>query len=766
MCYFTKIMQLKTCQLLLSATVIVALANCTQKTTPHLSADIQHRSWMDYGGGADQSKYVVTDKINKSNVKNLKMSWMYSTGDERSYQFNPILIDNVMYVLAKNSSLVAIDFTTGKELWIHANLQGITRRGINYWENKTRTDRRLIFQINNTLQAIDAETGLSITKFGNNGQVDLRQGLGREASTIRRIQSGTPGKIYENTIILGSSTGEGYLSPPGHVRAYNVITGKQEWIFHTIPQPGEYGYDTWPKDAYKYAGGANVWGEISIDKQRGIAYLPIGSPTYDYYGADRLGSNLFGNCLVAIDIKTGKRLWHFQTVHHDLWDYDLTSAPQLITVEHNGEKIDAVIAASKQGFLFAFNRVTGEPLWPIEERPVPASEVPGEQAWPTQPFPTKLPPYARQIMTADDVTTFFITKTEQADWKKRLNNARKGLYLPPSGVETVSLPGAVGGTNWGNTASNPDKGLLFLLNQDFPSFYKLEPQRPVRPNRNLQGKANDESIARGKKAYQSHCQVCHGEDRKGTGSAPSLLELPGFEQVRRSILYGNGRMPAVQHIGENAVSDIYRYLNVGKVPYWVRARAQNNKVTMPEGPVVASGGIPVEKDNSPRQRDNAYPEGSNAPSARYFTDYGLGHPYIMTPPWSQIIAYDLNKGEIKWRKPLGQDLQATKEGGKNTGVPRGAQRNGMVVTSTGIIFSTAKDGHVYAFDENNGDTLWKAALPMGTEGLPSLFIVNDKPYLVVIATTPLTWGLSSRESGYGSKEPRGKGGYVVFALPD
>lgn len=749
--------------------VLTTLSSCKNESVDSLSNDLQHHSWMDYGGGSDQSKYVVTNAINKENVKNLKISWVYSTGDKRSYQFNPIMVDGVMYVLAKNNSLVAIDFLTGKELWIHANLQGITRRGINYWQSKDGRDRRLIFQMKNSLQALNAKTGKSILTFGDNGRVDLRQGLGREANSIRRIQSNSPGKIYENTIIVGSSTGEGYLSPPGHVRAYNVITGEQEWIFHTIPQPGEFGYETWPKNAYKYVGGVNVWGEISIDKKRGIAYLPLGSPTYDYYGADRIGSNLFGSSLVALDIKTGKRLWHFQTVHHDLWDYDLTSAPQLISVEHDGKSVDAVVVASKQGFLFAFDRVTGESLWPIEERPVPASDMPGEQAWPTQPFPTVLPTFARQIMTPEDVSPFFMTKAEQANWRKRIASARKGLYMPPSTIETISVPGAVGGVNWGNTAANPDKGLVYVLNQDFPSFYKLELQRPARPDRNLQGKANDLSIARGEKAYQTHCQVCHGADHQGTDAAPSLEALPGFEQVQRAILYGNGRMPAVQHISENAIGDIYRFLNAGKPPRWARGRANTNELVMPEGPVVASGGAPVKPDDSsvrPRQRDNAYPAGSGAPKVRYFTDYGLAHPYIMTPPWSQIIAYDLNEGVIKWKRPLGQDLHAAQEGGKGTGVPRGAQRNGMVVTSSGIIFSTAKDGHVYAFDEDNGNILWSAKLPMGTEGLPALFELNGKAYLVVIASTPLTWGLSSRESGIGSKEPRGKGGYVVFALPD
>ncbi len=334
------------------------------------------------------------------------MAWTYPTSDSLNYQFNPIVVDNVMYVLAKNNSLVALNASTGEEIWIHANLRGIARRGVNYWESADRKDRRLLLQMNNSLQAIDAQTGKSILTFGDKGLVDLKIGLGRDGSNVR-AQSSTPGKIFENLIMLGSSVGEGYLSPPGHLRAFDVVTGKLAWTFHTIPQPGEFGYDTWPKDAYKYAGGANTWGEMSVDAQRGIAYFPTGSPTYDYYGADRIGANLFGNCLLALDARTGKRLWHFQTVHHDLWDYDLTAAPQLITVTRNGKRIEAVALATKHGFMFVFDRVSGAPVFPIEERPVPKSDVPGEQAWPTQPFPTVLPPFARQTMTENDITRTF-----------------------------------------------------------------------------------------------------------------------------------------------------------------------------------------------------------------------------------------------------------------------------------------------------------------------------------------------------------------------
>ena len=283
-----------------------------------------------------------------------------------------------------------------KKYGIHANLNTASRRGLNCWESKDRKDRRLLFCINNTLQEIDANTGKSILNFGTDGVVNLKENLARDPATILTATSSSPGHIFEDLILLGSSPGEGFFSGPGHLRAYNVITGKLEWVFHTIPQPGEYGYETWPKDAYKYIGGVNTWGEITVDEKRGIAYFPLGSPTYDYFGGDREGAGLFGNCKLALDARTGKRLWHFQTVHHDLWDFDVAAAPQLVTVNHGGKQVDAVAIATKQGFLFAFNRVSGEPLWPIEERPVPQSEIPGEKSWPTQPVPTVLPPFSRQ----------------------------------------------------------------------------------------------------------------------------------------------------------------------------------------------------------------------------------------------------------------------------------------------------------------------------------------------------------------------------------
>ena len=733
--------------------------------------DVRYREWRDYGGAPDQSRYVALDQIDRANVHRLEVAWFYPTADENVYQFNPLVIDGVMYVLAKDNSLVALDAATGEEIWIHAGLRGVARRGINYWQSDDGTDRRLILQINDHLQAIDARTGQSILSFGDGGLADLRQGLDRDPATINRVQSSTPGKVFENLVILGSAPGEGYLSAPGYIRAFDVVSGDLVWTFRTIPRPGEYGYDSWPVEAYRYAGGANSWGELSVDVDRGIVYVPTGSPTYDYYGADRLGSNLFGNSLLALDARTGERLWHFQLVHHDLWDYDAAAAPQLVTVRHRGRAVDAVAVATKHGFLFAFDRVTGEPLWPIEERPVPASHVPGEQAWPTQPFPTVLPPFARQRMTPDDISPYFLTAAERAEWRDRVARleqaGRTALFTPLSHLEeTLAVPGAVGGASWGNTAANPGAGMVYVYSIDWPSFYPALERRdagagaaPAEAGR--PGAAPVNPLVRGQELYAQNCAACHGQAREGIGTAPSLEGVErriGLDDFRQLLASGRGEMPAFPQLDDEAVRALHRYLG---------GSADGSVVRDPEGPVVARGGAPggLVLRRSPGgfggRGGPAYPEGVDAPEARYFLQgWGLGFAHVMAPPWSSITAYDLNTGTIRWQRPVGTDLNAAAEGGAETGVPE-AQRNGMIVTSTGLLFSTAKDGHVYAFDADDGRELWRGSLPTGTEGIPAMYEVDGRQFLVVTATTPLRWGGSNDPP----TDPRPQGGYVAFALP-
>src|SRR5580698_9611211 len=469
-----------------------------------------HTGWTDYLGGPDSAQYSALKQINKSNVSQLQIAWTYPTGDKNSYDFNPVIVDGVMFVQAKNNSIVALDAATGNEIWVHPNnTRSITARGVNYWESKDRSDRRLFYSVDNNLVAIDARTGQSIPSFGENGRSDLRVGFDRDPKTLTRIQNNTPGRIFENLIILGSAaSGEYDTSSPGIIRAFDVKTGKLAWVFHTIPHPGEFGYDTWPADAWKSVGGVQNWSEMTLDEKRGIVYIPLASPNYDFYGADRKGQNLFGDSLVALDARSGKRLWHFQFVHHDLWDYDAPAAPKLLTVRHNGKTVDAVAQPTKQGFLFVFDRVTGAPLWPIEERAVPKSDVPGEESWPTQPFPTKPPPFARQKFTPDEINPYIPEAERAALRDKILSSRNEGLYTPPSLRGSIEMPGHNGGGNWGGAAADPAAGLVYVESKDLPTLLKLD----TRPPRSGPPTAAE--------VYSENCAGCHGADRAGEAGAP------------------------------------------------------------------------------------------------------------------------------------------------------------------------------------------------------------------------------------------------------
>ena len=386
----------------------LSFPRCGHNDTTGYTTD--YATWRDYGGSADTAQYSSLQQIDRSNVNRLEVAWSYSTGDNNVYFFAPLVVDNVAFILTRNNSIVALDASSGSEIWVHpaeAGMRAITNRGINYWESNDRSERRLLYASDHFLRALDARTGRPITSFGKDGRVNLKEGLGRDPGSLSLVQSHSPGRVFEDLLILGSATNEGYGSAPGDIRAFDVRTGALVWTFHTIPHPGEFGYDTWPEDAWKSVGGANVWTEFSVDVERGIAYMPVAGAKYSFYGADRAGANLFSNSLVALDARSGERLWHFQLVHHDIWNYDPATAPKLLTVEHEGEKSDDDAQATKQGFVYVFDRVTGEPLWPIEERPAPTgTEMPREILWPTQPFPTRPPPFARQSFTVDDLNPF------------------------------------------------------------------------------------------------------------------------------------------------------------------------------------------------------------------------------------------------------------------------------------------------------------------------------------------------------------------------
>ncbi len=398
------------------------------------------------------------------------MAWTFPvTG---TVLFNPIVIDNVMYVQGTGNALVALDASTGKQLWSHPNQGAIGARGLNYWESPDRSDRRLLYLNAGQLTAIDAGTGELVASFGTNGRVDLRNALWRPARNP--LQTSNPGRVFGDIVIISlPAQGAGYDSTPADVQAYDVRTGKVLWVFHSIPHPGEFGYDTWPEGAFRTAGGVHNWSELTIDEARGIAFIPFGTGRFDFYGGNRKGANLFANSLVALDARTGRRLWHHQLVHHDLWDFDLPQAPKLLTLKRGGRNVDVVAQATKQGFIFVFDRVTGAPFFPIEERPVPQSDVPGEFSWPTQPYPTTPASFAVQSFTEKDINPL-LSAAEQEYLRQRLRNSRnEGLYTPPSLQGSISMPGHNGGANWGSSAVDPVRGEFYVVSKNMPVMLRL-----------------------------------------------------------------------------------------------------------------------------------------------------------------------------------------------------------------------------------------------------------------------------------------------------
>ena len=669
----------------------------------------ESQDWQVYGGTPENNHYSSLSQINRSNVSRLAVTWSFDTQEEGGLQTSPLIVDGVLFGITPTQKIFALDAATGKLRWkFDSSIQGTQPdRGLAYWTDGK--DKRLLVGIMNFLYALDAASGKPIPSFGSGVRIDLRENLGREPASAQSIVLTSPPVIYKDLVIVGGRNPETLPAPPGDIRAFDVRTGKLRWSFHTIPHPGEFGYDTWPKDAWKTSGAANNWAGMTLDQQCGILYAPTGSAAFDFYGADRIGDDLFGNTLLALNAQTGERLWHFQGVHHDLWDRDFPSPPVLLTVRREGKEIPAVAQTTKQGFVYVFDRVSGAPLFPVASRKYPLSNVPDEVTAGEQPLPTAPAPFARQFLTEEMLTT---RSPEAHQWA--LETFRKfrseGQFIPFTiGKDTVIFPGYDGGAEWGGPAVDPETGIIYINSNEMAWTGALAPN-------------TGENSPRG--IYLNQCGVCHGEDLKGSPPAmPSLVAIGERlkpRQIATTIRSGKGRMPGFPNLTDDQVSAVVQFLLSG------------------ESKELAGNGPPL---LAMKFRFTGY---------KKFLDPD-GYPAISTP-WGTLNAINLNTGEYVWKIPFGEYPELAAKGMKNTG---SENYGGAVVTAGGLLFigATDFDRKFRAFDKSTGELLWETSLPFSGNATPATYEINGRQFVVIAAG--------------GGKDPRsGSGGvYVAFALP-
>ena len=681
-----------------------------------------YREWGIYRGDKKGNQFAELAQIHAANVTGLKPVWEYHTGDagnRTSSYANPIMVDGILYVSTPSLNAAAIDAETGEELWFFDssayNEQGRRvqgrNRGVVYWEGDASS--RIFVFVRHRVYAVAAKTGELIEDFGRGGFIDLRYDLGVDPASAS-VETTCPGIVFEDKLIVTARVPEGYVSTPGHIRAYNAITGEFEWIFHTIPQPGEFGYDTWEFVKGEQYGGANAWGGFTVDEERGWVFCATGSPSFDFYGGFRKGMNLFGNCVLALDARTGKRIWHYQTVHHDLWDMDNPSAPVLVTLRDGERERDAVVQFTKMGMTFVLDRESGEPLFPTPEVPVPPSDLPGEEAWPTQPIPVLPPPLIRLAVTEADLSR--LTPETYAHVKAQFDRFSHGpLYTPPTRHGNILSPGTLGGVEWHGGAFDPHLNTIYVNAHDSPGIFKM--REAIEP---VAGSVYSK-LERGLFVYQNYCQACHGPNR--TGVPPLFPTLIGSKKTREEmasgIRNGQGLMPAFPQLSNSQVDAVVDYVR------------------------------------SPADVDVSLSSSGN--STRYYFEghaqfNGLhGEPGVR-PPWGTLNAIDLIKGEILWRVPLGEYPSLVKQGFRNTGA-----RNfgGAVATAGGLVFIAATpDEKVRAFEKHSGRLLWEYTLPAASYATPSTYFLNGRQYLVVTACGGGKNGTPSGDS------------IVAFALED
>lgn len=682
-----------------------------------------NQGWAVYLGDNSRSHYSTADQINKSNVSRLKVAWIYETGKKGEWEDNPLEVDGVIYIATTTRKVIALNAATGEQLWsFDAETVrpggGVSRqRGLAYWASGD--DRRIYTAVGSYLYALEARTGRLIRSFGQNGSVNLASAVKAPGGYgAFNVFMNAPGVIFKGLYIVGVSGG------PGTVQAYNVRTGKLKWVFYTIPRPGEYGYLSWPPDAYKTIGGAYEWAGAALDEKRGIVYVPTSQPDSSFWGGNRIGADLFANSLVALDANTGKLLWYFQGVHHDLLDRDLADiAPDLVTVTRNGRKIDVVAQGDKIGELFVFDRATGEPVWPIYERPVPQTKLPGEQTWPTQPFPSEPPPLMRQVYTKDDVSN--ISPEAHALTLRRFEqDGSEGPYPAPGLKETIMFPGFDGGMEWGGAAVDPE-GIYYVNLNEVPWLLQMVPTKH----------ADGSPMSLGERGYTIECASCHGLNRRGdpSGGFPSLANIAREltkGQVTQIVLQGGGRMPSFGGLPEPERQAIIDFLFGNERPAEAYLLAQGS-AKRNEGRRIVDLSAPYAFTGFHRWLD------------------GQGYPAIK-PPWGILTAVDLNTGNIKWKVPLGEYPELTAKGIPPTGTEN---YGGPIVTAGGLIFIGAtEDGMFRAFDKDTGKVLWQAKLPFDGTATPSTYITGGRQYVVI----PCGGAKGGRPSG---------GTLVAFTLP-
>jgi quinoprotein glucose dehydrogenase len=702
--------------ILASAAMVLGVASAASTAYSQASQD-----WPVINGDVAGDHYSPLAQIHRGNVSQLRVAWTFDTGEKGGLETNPLVIAGIVYACTPSHKIFALDASSGKLLWkFDSGIPGRGQmRGLTYWTDGHES--RIFGGVDNFLYALDARDGKVLQGFGEAGRIDLRNDLGRDPSQSP-IWLTSPGIVYKDLIIVGGAEPEEHVAPPGDIRAYDVRTGVLRWTFHTIPHPGELGYDTWPKDAWQDAGGANNWAGMSLDPKRGIVYVPTGSAVFDLYGHDRIGDDLFADTLLALDANTGRRIWHFQGVHHDLWDRDFPSPPALLSVVHAGKRIDAVAQITKSGYVFLFDRTTGEPLFPIKNVSTPASTVPGEVASPTQPVSTLPLPFSRQGLTESILTTR--TPEAHAAAVKQFRtfaSGSGGQFVPPMVDKFVALlPGTGGGAEWGGPAVDRATGVLYVNANEAPRLLGITIPPP--PG------------SEGEKVYQGRCSGCHGLNRAGAPpDVPSLLGISGRlsdREIEDTVHQGKGRMPPFSNINDDQLKALTHYLKL--LP--TRSSAGG-------GQMVPTAAAPAKSGDEIQYKSMG---------SLWFVDPD-GYPAV-SPPWGTLSAIDMNTGKYLWKIPLGAYPELAAKGLTDTGT---LNYGGPVVTAGGVLFiaATVFDKKIHAFDSRTGKLLWEGALPFAAIATPATYMVNGKQYVLIAA-------------GGGPYTRASTGGiYVAFALP-